>query len=94
MSAYFIERARRQFAARDLPAALESCERAVEAEEASAEAWFLKATLEMALGRADVASASALRATGLAPRDAKNWYLLGNAHADGGAREAAREAYA
>jgi tetratricopeptide (TPR) repeat protein len=93
MARYFIERARRQFAARDLPAALESCARAVAEDASSAEAWFLKGTLEMALGQSVQAVASAARATQAAPRDAKAWYLLGNAHGDR-SREAAREAYA
>ena len=66
MSAYYIERARRQFAARDLAAALDSCRLAVEGEASNADAWFLKATLEMALGRRDEAVASASRATELA----------------------------
>src|SRR5947209_439842 len=67
MRAYFIERARRQFAARDLAGALDSCRHAVGGEPSSAEAWFLKATVEMALGQRDEAAASAARAAELAP---------------------------
>jgi hypothetical protein len=52
MTAYYIQRASREFAARDLPAALESCRRAVEDPQAGADAWFLLATLHMAMGTA------------------------------------------
>jgi len=63
MTAYYIERARRQFAARDLAGALESCRLAVQEETASADAWFLKATLEMALGERDAAASVPPRLT-------------------------------
>lgn len=93
MSGFFVEQARRMLAARDLPAALEACRRAVAAAADDAEAWFMKGTVELALGRSPEAVASAREAVRVAPADPRYWTLAGSAEQDAGRLAAAREAY-
>ena len=93
MSAFFIEQARRLLAARDLPGALEACGRAVADPAVNPEAWFLKGTVELALGRAADAVASARAAVKAVPTDPRYWTLTGSAEQEAGRLEAARDAY-
>ena len=94
MSAFFVEQARRLLAARDLPGALEACRRAVATPPGEPEAWFIKGSVELALGRAPEALASARAALAAVPADPRFWVLAGNAEQDAGRLEAARDAYA
>src|SRR5207247_5358116 len=94
LSSFFIQQARRLFAARDAAAALEACRRAIDAAPEDAEAWHLKGTVELALGKPVEACASARRAIEIHPGDAHLWLLAGSAEQDCGHQPAAREAYA
>jgi predicted O-linked N-acetylglucosamine transferase (SPINDLY family) len=93
VSGFFVEQARRMLAARDLEGALEACRRAVAATATDAEAWFMKGTVELALGRPSEAVASAREAVRVAPADARYWTLAGSAEQDAGRLAEARDAY-
>ncbi|HTS86104.1 MAG TPA: hypothetical protein VMG61_13430, partial [Usitatibacter sp.] len=73
MSTFDVDRARRFVLARNWPSALEAAALAAEKSPDDASVWYFKGSVEMAAKRPGDALVSALRATSLAPQDAKAW---------------------
>jgi len=82
------------FEQQDLPAALESANRAIEAKSDFGDAYVLRGRIELGMGDKQKAEETLEHAATLSPSDASLFFVLGRVYTDLGKRDLAAKAYA